>query len=524
MKGKLTLVLLSLIMMSCSKDPVGRGADLDYSYGRNIPHGKIVLGDRLDNPYTTENMTKALHQLYPTKADRVDVKTTDLYVRFLPQNEEEYDMLVGMGLVLTDHPLDYDIAVDGDWYHDPDIPEESLTWQYAVVSPDFDFPDMAYEVIDECYVAENDPGTRSDGIDWAAVERQAYILTGNEDRLSDPMTRSSEKLKPSGRITIEDKDFNGGKPFGVAGVCVSCNSFVKFDFCQTDRDGYYQMEKSYSSNLRYRLIFRNEKGFSIGFNLILVPASVSTLGKSGPEGVNMTVTEESDDKLFRRCVVNNAVYDYISRCNDEDLGISPPPQGLRLWILNSLEASSAVMMRHGAVLKSDLIHSFLGRYAALIELFMPDITIGTKGLDSYESIYSATSHELAHASHFTAVGTDYWNTYIRYVIESFVTTGGKTYGDGSAPGAGYCEVGEMWAYYMESKLYKERYGGNFPALGTSWWFSPQILRFLDDRGLSQSEIFAVMDAEVNSKDSFERALLLMYPERQDMIEQVFSRY
>jgi len=238
----------------------------------------------------------------------------------------------------------------------------------------------------------------------------------------------------------------------------------------------------------------------------------------------MTVTEESDDKLFRRCVVNNAVYDYISRCNDEDLGIAPPPQGLRLWILNSLEASSAVMMRHGAVLKSDLIHSFLGRYAALIELFMPDITIGTKGLDSYESIYSATSHELAHASHFTAVGTDYWNTYIRYVIESFVTTGGKTYGDGSAPGAGYCEVGEMWAYYMESKLYKERYGGNFPALGTSWWFSPQILRFLDDRGLSQSEIFAVMDAEVNSKDSFERALLLMYPERQDMIEQVFSRY
>ena len=77
---------------------------------------------------------------------------------------------------------------------------------------------------------------------------------------------------------------------------------------------------------------------------------------------------------------------------------------------------------------------------------------------------------------------------------------------------------------MEGKLYKERYGGNFPALGTSWWFSPQILRFLDDRGLSQSEIFAVMDAEVNSKDSFERALLLMYPERQDMIEQVFSRY
>ena len=524
MKGKSTLVLLSLIMMSCSKDWTGTEPDLDYAYGREIPHGMIVLGDRLENPYTTENITKALHSIYPTKADRVDVKATNLYVRFLPHTEQEYNVLNGLGIHLTDHPLDYDVVVEGDWYHDPEIPDGNLTWQYAVVPPDFSFPDVEYEIIDECYIAENDPGTRSDGIDWEAVERQSYILTGNEDRLAQPISKAYDKQQPSGRITIEDKDFNGGKPFGVAGIRVSCNSFVKFDHCYTDRDGYYQMEKTFASETRYRLVFQNEAGFSIGLNLVLVPASVSTLGKAGPEGVNMTVTEESDGKLFRRCAVNNAAYDYMSRCNDEDLAIAPPPSDLRLWIFNSLEASSSVMLHHGAILRNDLITSYLGEYTSLIELFLPDITIGTKSLRSYQDIYSATCHELSHASHFAQVGTKYWNAYIRYIVESYIKSAEKLYGDGTAEGAGNCEVGEMWAYYLQSKLFKERYGGNYPSFGTSWWFYPQIFRFLDERGLGQSEIFSVLNEDVDSKEALKQALILEYPEKQEMIGQVFSRY
>ena len=524
MKGKLTLVLLSVIAIACSEDLARDSMDLDYAYGKEIPHGMIVLGDRLENPYTTANITKALDSLYPTKGDRVDVKPTNLYVRFLPANEEELDLLTDLGLNLTDHPLDYDIVVEGDWYHDPDIPEGNLTWQYAVVPPDFDFPRIQYEIIDECYIAENDPGTRSDGIDWEAVERQAYIMTGNESFLNEAATKADEKLQPEGRITIVDKDFNDGKPFGVAGVRVSCNSFVKFSHCTTDRDGYYQMDKYFTSNLRYRLVFKNELGFSIGFNLILVPASVSTLGKAGPQGVNMTITEDSDSKMFRRCAVNNAAYDYISRCTIEDLGIAAPPEGLRLWLINSMNTNSTTMMHHGAILRNDLVEAFLGKYSKIVEFFMPDITIGTEELRSYKDLYNATCHELAHASHFAEVGTEYWDKYIWYVIESYVKSGGELYGDGTGTGAGHCEVGEMWAYYLESKLCKQRYGGNYPAVGISWWFYPQIFRFLDDRGLDQADIFSVLDAGVDTKDKLKNALLLKYPDSREMIGQVFSRY
>ena len=518
------LALLALAMMSCSKEGHSPERGIDYQYGRQLSHDCIVLGERLENPYKTENITKALQSLYPTKADRVDVRTTNLYVRFLPRDEKEYLQLQRLGLHLTDHPLDYAIKVDGDWYHDPSVPQDDVTWQYAVVPYDFNFPDIRYEIIDECHLSENDPGTRSDGIDWEAVEREAYVLTGNEDMLSDPETRAGEKTTPTGRITIVDPKANGGRPFGVAGVRISCNSFVKFDHTYTDRDGYYAMEKTYSSDLRYRLVFQNEKGFSIGFNLVVAPASVSTLGKSTSAGVNMTVTEDSDDKLFKRCVVNNAAYEYYSRCAAEDLNISLPPSDLRIWLFNALDASSAVMLHHGAVIDSDLIRSFLGAASSILKHFMPDVTIGTRYMESYDRVYSATCHELSHASHYFKVGNAYWNNYIYYIIESFIKDGGMTYGKGESDRAGYCEIGEMWAYFIESLMYKDRYGGSFPTFGTSYWFYPQIFRSLYERGLSCHQILTVLDSSVKSKMELKGALIAAYPSERVTIEQVFSRY
>ena len=519
------MLMLTIMMVACSKSEIHSERGVDYMYGKDLTHEMIVLGDRLENPYKTENIRNALKSLYPTKADRVDVKTTDLYVRFLPATDDEYEILEEMGLQLVDHPLDYDILVEGDWYHDPVVPEGEVTWQYAVVGPDFDFPDIKYEIIAECFIAEHDAGTRADGgIDWEAVEREAYVLTGNAHRLQDPTTKASGKVIPSGRITIVDDHANGGKPFGVAGVKVSCNSFVKFDQCYTDRDGYYQMSSTFSSDLRYRLVFDNQKGFSIGFNLVLLPASVSTLGKAGPEGINMTITKDSEAKLFRRSVVNNAAYDYYTRCSPGDMNIAAPPADLRIWLLHTQEKSSAVMMHQGALVENEYITRYLGPYSSLIELFAPDITLGMEGKTDYRSIYSLTCHELAHASHFTKVGTEFWNKYITYILTSFIKTGGLTDGDGQSEGAGYCEVGEMWGYYLESKVYKDRYGGSFPTFGTSYWFSPQIFRYLDERGVGTSDIFAVLDGTVASKSSLKNALLLAYPSKRTVIEQVFNRY
>ena len=521
------LALMALVAMACSKEGPSFNRDLDYEYGKRLSHDKIVLGERLENPYKTENITKALNDLYPTKSDRIDVRTTDLYVRFLPSDQEEHDALVAMGLSLMDHPMDYAIAVEGDWYHDPDVPEGNITWQYAVVPADFQFPEIAYEIIDECHISENAAATRADdGIDWEAVERQAYMITGNENML-EPQTKassSSKSARPKGRITIEDKYYNRGAPIGVSGVKISCNAFVKFDESYTDKNGYFEMSKKFNSDIRYRIIFDNKEKFSIGFNFILVPASVSTLGTGAASGINMTVTKDSEEKLYNRCAVNNAVYDYIQRCASNDLDIAPPPSGLRIWIFHNLAVSSAVMMRHGAVLDQSFIKTFLGEYAGLVKIFLPDLTIGVRDLNEYRDIYSTVSHELAHASHFSKVKEDFWDEYIFYIMESFVTSGGLMYGDGSDDRAGYCEVGEMWAYYMESLIYKDRYGGDFPSFGNSNWFKPEIFRYLHKKGFTASDIYSVLDDDSNSRKSLERALITEFPNRRTQIEQAFDKY
>ena len=37
-------------------------------------------------------------------------------------------MLQRQGFELLDHPMDYEIVREGDWYHDPGVPEGEITW------------------------------------------------------------------------------------------------------------------------------------------------------------------------------------------------------------------------------------------------------------------------------------------------------------------------------------------------------------------------------------------------------------
>ncbi len=323
----LGMILILALLFSCNSSVLDPDKEFPDNAIGDVGHEMIVLGERLENPYTTENMTKALQSLYPTKS-RVELSPTHLYVRFLPLEESDFDLLDGLDL--SDHPLDYQIIRDGDYYHDPSIDDDDATWQYAVVPHDYEFPDVYYELIDKCFIKETGIPRRSGEIDWDAVERESYRITGNGE-VVESLTKSG-KVNPSGRITIVDEKVNGGKPFGLSGVRIRCNSFVKFSHTYTDRDGYYTIPKKYSSNVRYRIVFKNEKGFAIGFNKLLVPASTAALGRHSPEGLNYTVTERSERKLFTRSVVNNAAYDYISRCSSEDMSLTLPPDDLRIWL------------------------------------------------------------------------------------------------------------------------------------------------------------------------------------------------
>lgn len=516
------LSLAALLLGACTKNPHSTQVHPGEDWDAPVEHEMIVLGDQLNDPYTVENMEAAFASLYPVKSDRVVLEATDLYVRFLPKDKSQYEFLLNLGLQLVDHPVDYQIVKDGDYYHDPQIAEGDITWQYTVVPMGFKFPNgIEYEILDECFIAEKSVLSKSSDIDWEAVERESYRLTGNETMLL-PETKA-EAQSPAGRITISDPDYSE-EPQGVKGVMVFCNSFVKFARAYTDENGYYQMRTSFSGKPRYRLVFKNKKGFCIGFNLLLIPASVSAIGKAENSGVNLHITSDSEKKLFARSVVNNAAYDYYESCASEDRSISLPPSNLRIWLLGGLSSSSTPMLHHGAFVESGIVKEFLGEYVGLLEMFLPDITIGIKNIESYSSLYLQAIHELAHASHFMQVGREYWDTYINYILYSFVNSGFEKYGSGTEMNHGYCEVGEMWAYYMQSSFCRTRYPDMNTTFGTQFWFSPQILVYLEDRGINRFKIFEALKDDVTDRELLQERLILLWPEAKSVINQAFGRY
>lgn len=526
MKKILLSGALAISLVACDFNDFGVLESDPYAGGERfvpVEHGMIVLGEKLEDPYTVENMTKALMKLYPTKAGSGTLTETDLYVRFLPDGQDEYDALEALGVEMIDHPVDYEIVKEGDYYHDEEIPEGEITWQYAVVPAGFSFPSgIEYEVLDKCFLSEHQVVTRAglEDIDWDSVERESFLLTGNGSLISEGTKASAS---PSGRITIMDPEYDPD-PIGVSGVRVSCNVFVKFDHCYTDEEGYYRMGKSFSFRPRYRLVFKNVKGFAIGFNLILVPASFSTLGKFSPEGVSVTIDSNSDRMLYCRSVVNNACYDYYESCSRNGASICTPPSNLRLWLFRNLDASSAVMLQQGALIDGSLLEAFLGEFTSLLKMFLPDVTIGLKGQDTYQSIYGLAQHECAHASHYVQVGNGYWNPFIKFIITSFVTSGWTVYGTGTEENHGYCELGESWAYYIQTRLYRDRYPESAASFGTSYWFKPQILYYLDEHGIDRFSIFKALTSDVHDIDLFKKKLLSLYPESKNTIMQAFSRY
>ena len=122
------------------------------------------------------------------------------------------------------------------------------------------------------------------------------------------------------------------------------------------------------------------------------------------------------------------------------------------------------------------------------------------------------------------MGNSFWNPYIKYVIKSFLLEGGNPYGSGTKEDAGYCEIGEMWAYFLQETLYKERYGGTVATFGNSYWFQPDIFVYLYERGLSRGQIFRALTSDVTNAEELQDKLLELYPALEGVIASTFRNF
>jgi hypothetical protein len=178
----------------------------------------MILGEKLENPYSVENMKAAYEKL---QADNVlksglQIEATHLYVRFRPKNGKEQYLITGdTTLHVYDYPLDVKIKKGGTHYHDPEIPKNEITWQYTVVPVDYEFPKVQYQKLADLYLPEvgkdlvQIKSAQIDYLDWKKLENESLKMTGNlSEEEQNGNKLKSTTWRPAGSIKVFDDIIN----------------------------------------------------------------------------------------------------------------------------------------------------------------------------------------------------------------------------------------------------------------------------------------------------------------------------
>ena len=505
MKRKIIYLLALLLIFgsfSCQKDELLiEPENLDATSSDYEPEGMMVLGDKLENPYSVENMKKAYESLKSNgmlksaASDPFEVVANTLYIRFLPKDSADLNILwADTTIELFDYPMVYEIVEAGFYYHDPEIPEGQPTWQYTSVPISYQFPDVPYEIIEECYIPESDDDDDDDELKstynddfYGQLELEAFRITGNlsdESILKSTNGITAKKRKPEGIIRVDNNATKKGSSNkvgleGVMKVKVRVHNFVKWNSEYTGEDGKYRMSKNFRTKVHYAVVYENATGFKIWGNWAMLSPAVYDMGWHSNSGYSRDIYTNS--KAWLWSTVNNGAYHYREKLCPK-YGVSKPTSSLRIWTLRTggQWGGSAPMARQITLGINNLMDFLAIGYAAIkskgitvaLSLCLPDVFL-FQDYTSTQSCYATLWHELAHASHYSKVGKVYWLAYI-----SAITTN-RGYGDGSRSIDGYIGVGEMWGNYFGNYVCCRDYFGE-DVKNVGWdpgedWYNPGFL-------------------------------------------------
>ena len=197
--------------------------------------GQMQLGDGLNDPYRIDNMRRAHASITGTKTQ---LQPTHRYMRFLSKTDDELDLLkhADTTIAFFDFPLHHAVARRGGGYHDPSLPADAITWQYAVIPAGKAMPaDIEQELIYEVFI----PAACADGGKSGLLDRledEAMRLSGHADELPSDGSKAS-KWTACGTIKVWDDALRMHIP--LIGARVRARRFTHVEWGTTNENGYY---------------------------------------------------------------------------------------------------------------------------------------------------------------------------------------------------------------------------------------------------------------------------------------------
>jgi hypothetical protein len=403
------------------------------------------VGRKLENPFTVENMSKALDNL--TKSARISkavtIETSHIYIKFKPKNKVELDILKRDSTIdYYEYPLDYELISIGDHYHDPSLPDNIPTYQYASIPINQIIPQgIDYEVIANCYIPDDlpentQPNGRKMSEDMAdALIEEAFKITGNtlenESNENTRVTALSNK-RPKGTISVM---FNGVLT-PIEGLEVRAKRWLTTHKGFTNVNGYFECDGTYKRDWNYEIRwerhnYRLNDGNKNGVGLPVAQNTTSDL--------NIGIQNWPEQEFYAHNFMGCYQYYY-----GDIKGLRRPPENSvshpQMTIAcNMVVKSEGNIFTNGEHRDS---YRFKGGKFDWIEVYNPNNLV-TWRTDTDE--YATLIHELAHASHWQ-LDKNRWDNIDAKLVESW------------ARGV------EVEITRIKFQYYKAQYQGNYTSL------------------------------------------------------------
>ena len=516
------ITTITTVMVGCSKDEIGQDGVNDVFDSKANSSETFVIGQKLDNAYSVANMKAAYDSLKSIGMIKnpISISTTHRYIQLLPKDSADMNAIIeDTSLVLFPYPLDYEIKGEGSF----ELQEGEEAKIYTVVPADYKVP-IDYKLLEECYIPDD-----TEDNDLINLEIASLLRTGNvtQEEVENLKNSKARRVRPEGYVKVYDTYYNDYKP--VKGVKVYTRRLVNISTTYTDNNGRYSMGSKYLFNPIYALLFENKDGFKIYGNIFILTSAVHNVGTRSKNGYNFNIGFGS--KAWPWATINNAAL-YYRKTLVPHFGIGNTPRDMRFWYMDresSLGSGCAPMIRHIAGYTSASLSLLLTTFGVSVSSSVavgsllycvmsvcPDIFIFNNRATSTYSLNRLVYHEMSHASHYMKVGSAYWLNYITQTVAH------KGYGSEPDFANGIVGVGEMWAYYFETKsknyVYDETYMYDY-----EYWFKPQILYEINEEipTIGPAQIFQTLSSNIDNHGDLKFALISRYG-YSDIITRIFT--
>jgi hypothetical protein len=266
MKNLILMLFIATSLFSCSEQEltkIERESVSETNFAqtmRTFPGDSLVL----QNPYSLENMKLALNTLknkdktssYLTE-ENFEIKTSHLYVKFMPSNEEEEGLLkADSTMYLFDYRLD--VEYKSSFLENRTVKGDSIPDYYTAIPINKVLPNVPYEVLEELYIPEQDDYF----MDTEEIEKylitdkinnktdlfnhlifNAFVQTKNEKEVLEPGSTATQRWffgrrwTPKGTIRIWDDLY---KEIPLEGAKILMRQWFTIDSGITGANGYFQ--------------------------------------------------------------------------------------------------------------------------------------------------------------------------------------------------------------------------------------------------------------------------------------------